>query len=103
MASRTPLSDSEVDAALPPGWRREADGGDAWIARDFAFDDFRQAFAFLTLVAFEAEGRDHHPEITNVYDQVGLALSTHDAGNRVTETDLAFARAVNAWPSAQGG
>ncbi|WP_420457334.1 4a-hydroxytetrahydrobiopterin dehydratase [Rubrivirga sp.] len=103
MPARTPLSDSEIDATLPPGWRREADGDENWIARDFAFDDFRQAFAFLTLVAFEAEGRDHHPEITNVYDRVGLALSTHDAGNRVTETDLAFAQAVSEWPSARAG
>lgn len=103
MPARTPLSDDQVNASLPEGWRLEADGDDNWIARDFAFDHFRQAFAFLTLVAFEAEARDHHPEITNVYDQVGLALSTHDAGNRVTETDLDFARAVNAWPSAQGG
>ena len=40
---------------------------------------------------------DHHPEIANVYDRVSLALSTHDAGNRVTETDLTFASRVNEW------
>ena len=39
---------------------------------------------------------DHHPEITNVYNRVGLALSTHDADNQVTETDLEFARRINA-------
>jgi 4a-hydroxytetrahydrobiopterin dehydratase len=96
MPSRTPLSADQIDAALPEGWRVEAEDGDSWIARDFEFADFREAFAFLTRVAFEAEGMDHHPEITNVYNRVGLALSTHDADNRVTETDLEMARRINA-------
>ena len=98
MPSRTPLSDAQIAAALPLGWRAEADGDGNRIVRDFRFADFRAAFAFLTRVAFEAEGADHHPEITNVYDRVTLAFSTHDAGNRVTETDLALATRVNALP-----
>ena len=97
MPSRTPLSDDQIDAALPDGWRRQSDGGESRIERDFEFDGFRAAFAFLVRVAFEAEAMDHHPEIANVYDRVSLALSTHDAGNRVTETDLTFASRVNEW------
>ena len=95
MPDREPLSDAQIDADLPAGWRRQSDGDEGWIERDFAFDGFRSAFAFLTRVAFLAEEMDHHPEISNVYDAVSLALSTHDAGNRVTATDLAFAQRVN--------
>ena len=96
MPARDPLSDDEIDAALPDGWERQSDADGSVIERTFAFDDFRTAFAFLTRVAFEAEGMDHHPEISNVYDHVALALSTHDAGDRVTETDLELARRINA-------
>ena len=100
MAARTPLADAAIDAALPEGWRREAAGDGNRIVRDFAFPDFRAAFAFLARVAFEAEAADHHPEIRNVYGNVTLAFSTHDAGDRVTETDLALARRVDALPGA---
>ena len=96
MPARTPLSDDAIDAALPDGWARQSDDDGAVVERTFAFADFREAFAFLTRVAFEAEAMDHHPEISNVYDQVNLALSTHDAGGRVTETDLVLARRINA-------
>ena len=100
MPARTPLTDAEIEAALPAGWRRQpADGsgdGRSAIERTFTFGDFREAFAFLTRVAFEAEAMDHHPHVTNVYDRVTLALSTHDADNRVTETDLVLAARINA-------
>ena len=95
MPARDPLSDAQIDAALPDGWRRQSGEGESLIERDFEFADFREAFAFLVRVAFVAESMDHHPEIANVYNHVSLALSTHDAGNRVTETDLAFASHVN--------
>ena len=102
MPSRDPLSDLQIDDALADldGWRREADPDGNRIVREFEFDDFREAFAFLMRVAFEAEAMDHHPEIANVYNQVHLALSTHDAGNRVTETDLALARRIDSLPGA---
>ncbi len=96
MPDRTPLTEPEIEAALPSGWRCQSDEACSTIERSFTFPDFRAAFAFLTRVAFEAEAMDHHPEITNVYDRVTLALSTHDAGHRVTETDLALARQINA-------
>lgn len=94
MPSRTPLSDDALDAALADldGWTRDGDA----IGRQLEFGDFREAFAFLTRVAFEAEAMNHHPEITNVYNTVRLSLSTHDADNQVTETDLELARRINA-------
>lgn len=97
MPARDPLSDADLHAALArlDGWRPEAGGDGGRIVRDFAFGDFREAFAFLTRVAFEAEALDHHPEITNVYNRVRLALNTHDAGGRVTETDLALAARID--------
>ncbi len=94
MPDRTPLSDDAVDAALASldGWQRDG----AAIVRQLEFGDFREAFAFLTRVAFEAEAMNHHPEISNVYNRVRLELSTHDADNRVTETELELARTINA-------
>jgi 4a-hydroxytetrahydrobiopterin dehydratase len=61
----------------------------------FEFDDFRQAFAFMTEVAFAAEAQQHHPEWTNVYNKVSFALSTHDAGNTVTAKDHKLAKAID--------
>jgi 4a-hydroxytetrahydrobiopterin dehydratase len=61
----------------------------------FEFDDFRQAFAFMTEVAFEAEAQKHHPNWTNVYNSVEFALSTHDAGNKVTDKDRKLAKAID--------
>ena len=102
MPARDPLSDDAIDAALTglDGWRRQPAAPAAQppvpqrIVWEHTFPDFRTAWAFLTRVAFLAEEMDHHPEITNVYGDVRLALSTHDAGDRVTDTDLAFARRV---------
>lgn len=98
MPARDPLPEAALQAAIArlDGWRPEADGDGNRIVRDFTFADFREAFAFLTRVAFEAEALDHHPEITNVYHRVRLALNTHDAGGRVTETDLALAARIDA-------
>ena len=50
------------------------------IGKSFSFKNFREAFAFMTEVAFEAEKLDHHPEWTNVYKRVDIVLSTHSVG-----------------------
>ncbi len=73
------------------GWR-EVKGRDA-ITRRFVFQNFRHAFAFMTEAALIAEKMDHHPEWTNVYKNVEVTLSTHDAGG-VTEKDLALGLAM---------
>ena len=73
-------------------WTREGDA----LTRHLEFDDFSQAFAFLARVALLAEKHDHHPEIRNVYNRVDLTLTTHDAGNRVTDKDETMAAQIDA-------
>ena len=68
---------------------------DNQLTRDFQFADFSEAFAFMTRVALIAEKMDHHPWWSNVYNQVTIKLSTHDAGNVVTEKDHKLAEAIN--------
>lgn len=65
------------------------------LSRDFKFKDFSEAFGFITRIGLEAEKHGHHPEITNVYNQVSIKLSTHDAGNTVTDKDRKLAEAIN--------
>lgn len=87
----TPSQLAEALARLPE-WRHEDDA----LRRDLRFADFVEAFSFLSAVALLAERHAHHPEITNVYRDVTLALRSHDAGNRVTERDVALAEAIDA-------
>ncbi len=61
----------------------------------FTFKDFAQAFAFMTEVAFHAEKQDHHPNWSNVWNRVEINLSTHDAGNTVTEKDRRLAASID--------
>lgn len=89
----TPLTQDQIRQALTelPGWEFAEDK----IQKSFGFGSFKEAFSFLVRVAFEAEAANHHPEIFNVYNRVTLALNTHDAGGKVTEKDVALARAVH--------
>lgn len=66
------------------------------LSRDFKFKDFTEAFAFMTRVALIAEKMDHHPTWTNTYNTVSIQLSTHDAGNTVTDLDRKLAKAIDA-------
>lgn len=61
----------------------------------FQFEDFRQAFAFMTEVAALAEEMNHHPYWTNVYNEVTIELSTHDEGDIVTAKDQKLAEAID--------
>jgi 4a-hydroxytetrahydrobiopterin dehydratase len=61
----------------------------------FTFRDFSEAFAFMTRVAIEAEKMNHHPKWTNVWNRVEIWLSTHDAGNTVTEKDRKLAARID--------
>ena len=65
------------------------------LIREFEFADFSEAFGFMTRVALIAEKMDHHPEWSNVYNKVSIRLSTHSAGNIVTEKDKALAQAID--------
>ncbi|MBR9922005.1 MAG: pterin-4-alpha-carbinolamine dehydratase [Bacteroidetes bacterium] len=60
----------------------------------FTFEDFSQAFAFMTEVAIQAEKHNHHPNWSNVWNTVEFELSTHDAGDVVTEKDHKLAKAI---------
>ncbi|UFH52491.1 4a-hydroxytetrahydrobiopterin dehydratase [Spirosoma sp. KNUC1025] len=68
---------------------------DNQLVREFKFADFSEAFAFMTRVALIAEKMDHHPWWSNVYNQVTIKLSTHDAGNVVTDKDRKLAAAID--------
>ena len=65
------------------------------LQRSFTFADFSEAFAFMTRVALLAEKMNHHPEWSNVYNTVTIRLSTHDAGNIVTDKDRALASQID--------
>ena len=59
----------------------------------FEFNNFKEAFSVMTRIAFEAEAQQHHPEWTNVYNELSITLSTHDAGG-VTEKDIEMAKTI---------
>lgn len=71
-----------------------------WIEQDnkllksFTFQNFTEAFGFMTKVAIEAEKMNHHPEWSNVYNKVSFKLSTHDAGDVVTDKDRKLAELI---------
>lgn len=65
------------------------------LYRAFTFRDFSEAFAFMTRVAMEAEKMNHHPRWSNVWNRVEIWLSTHDAGNKVTEKDRRLAEKID--------
>ena len=68
---------------------------DNQLKKTFEFKDFQEAFAFMTRVAFLAEKHDHHPNWSNVYNKVEIALTTHDKGNTVTEKDRKLSAAID--------
>jgi 4a-hydroxytetrahydrobiopterin dehydratase len=72
-------------------WKEE----DNQLKKSFIFKDFTEAFAFMTRVAFLAEAQHHHPNWSNVYNRVDIHLTTHDAGNVVTEKDRKLAQAID--------
>ncbi|WP_226389583.1 4a-hydroxytetrahydrobiopterin dehydratase [Penaeicola halotolerans] len=65
------------------------------LSRTIEFDDFVQAFGFMSQVALIAEKMDHHPNWSNVYNKVEIVLTTHDAGNTITDKDRKLAKAID--------
>ncbi len=65
------------------------------LYQKFEFRNFSEAFAFMTRVAIEAEKMNHHPLWTNVYNKVEIWLSTHDAGDIITEKDRKLAARID--------
>jgi 4a-hydroxytetrahydrobiopterin dehydratase len=74
-----------------PGWSL----GENQILRDYRFDGFSEAFAFMTACALEAEKMNHHPDWSNVWATVRVRLSTHDAGG-ITDLDFQLASKMEA-------
>lgn len=65
------------------------------LSRTFKFKNFSEAFGFMTRVAFLAEQQQHHPNWSNVWNTVEISLTTHDAGNTVTEKDRILAKSID--------
>ena len=65
------------------------------LKKTFTFKDFTEAFGFMTKVAIIAEKMNHHPTWTNTWNTVSFELSTHDAGNKVTDKDKKLADAID--------
>ncbi|MEM1366137.1 MAG: 4a-hydroxytetrahydrobiopterin dehydratase [Pseudomonadota bacterium] len=74
-----------------PDWHLDQDGR---LARQFKFANFNAAFGFMTRVAMLAEQADHHPEWSNVYNRVDIALTTHSAGG-LTQLDFDLASGID--------
>lgn len=85
------LNEQQIANALEKldGWKLE----DGFIVKSFQFTNFKEAFAFMTRVAFEAEAQNHHPNWENVYNSVTIRLNTHDAGG-ITTNDFELAQTV---------
>ena len=62
---------------------------------EYEFEDFKEAFAFMTKVAAAAEKAGHHPWWSNVYNKVRIELSTHDAGDVITAKDENLAKVID--------
>ena len=88
------LSAQEIESGLEalPGWSHDPSA--AALRRSFSFRDFGEAFGFITRVALAAEKADHHPEWSNVWNRVDIALTTHSAGG-ITRKDLDLAKSID--------
>jgi 4a-hydroxytetrahydrobiopterin dehydratase len=87
------LNSEAIQAAIAslPGWSVM----NAKLTKSFKFKDFVEAFGFMTKVAILAEKIDHHPEWFNVYNNLKIELTTHDAGG-ISQLDLDLAKRINA-------
>ena len=93
MAGAEKLSEAELEKALKalPAWSVQS----GKLRREFGFQDFSEAFGFMTRAALVAESMNHHPEWFNVWNRVVVELSTHEAGG-ITALDVELAQKLNA-------
>ena len=83
------LTNDQINEALAklPGWTFAEDK----LSREYRFANFTEAMGFINEMAFACEKANHHPELFNVYSRVEIGLTTHDAGNKVTQKDVDLA------------
>ena len=86
------ISDNELEVALSglPGWSVENNQ----LVKRFNLTNFRDAVAAIVRISFEAEESNHHPEIINSYNTLEIRLTTHDAGDKLTDKDLKLAAKI---------
>ncbi|MCF4101703.1 4a-hydroxytetrahydrobiopterin dehydratase [Gillisia sp. M10.2A] len=85
------LSEKEITEKLESleGWTYSENA----IHTSFQFENFKEAFTLMTRIAFEAEAQNHHPDWSNVYNELEISLSTHDSDG-VTEKDFKLAKTI---------
>ncbi len=90
---RIKLTSEEIQQTLidMPGWK--AIGGK--LVKQFNFKGFMQAMGWMVSVGIAAEKLDHHPEWSNIYNKVDVALTTHDMGNAISSWDIALAKTMD--------
>lgn len=88
---RAKLTSTEIRSRVKPlkGWSIQK----GKLHKEYALDDFNEAFGFMCRVALIAEKMNHHPEWSNVWNKVVIDLTTHDAGG-ISELDFQFAERV---------
>ncbi len=88
----TRLLESDIEEELKKltGWSVKNDK----LHKEFQFDNFNQAFGFMTRAAMEIEKMNHHPEWFNVYNRITVDLTTHDADG-ITNNDVNLAKILN--------
>jgi 4a-hydroxytetrahydrobiopterin dehydratase len=93
MPERKKLSQEEIAERVKSlhGWTIEK----GKLHKEFTFENFVQAFGFMSRVALLAENMNHHPEWFNVWNKVVMDLTTHDVGG-ISGLDIAFAEKVDA-------
>ena len=90
MPKYTVLDAGEIEEALSdlPDWKVVGNK----LSATFHFSSFKNAIAFINLVAVEAEVQNHHPEWQNSFKKVEMQFCTQDVGNKITDLDVKLAR-----------
>ncbi len=86
------LAEKEIQKKLKDlkNWHLKEDK----LFAEYEFKDFKETFAIMTRIAFEAEKLQHHPEWKNTYNTLEIFLTTHDE-NGITEKDFELAKSID--------
>jgi 4a-hydroxytetrahydrobiopterin dehydratase len=94
---RSALSATKIIAKLVeiPGWTLDGDGADVAIQKTFHFTNYLETMSFVNAVAFIAERRDHHPDMSVHFNRCIVRFNTHDV-NGISSTDIECALEIEA-------